>query len=325
MLATRAPKRAGDALAPVDARPAPVKWQAPVHAKDDAASAVFSATAGALLAQLRANEAGAVAGKDPEYLHQMRVTVRRLRAILSLYSALLGKRQKTKAARELKWLARALGPARDSDVFINDIWPPLRGMLGDGPLLETLDAEWLIEGRRNARIAHRALASPRYRRLLPELQRCLSEPSWRERAGADALAAWNRQARDFARYELARRAHRVRGHPHKLDSLDTAALHRLRIAIKKLRYVMDALSPLFKPARAKTMLASLSNLQDILGALNDVAVAAQKIDAALPRAKRVAIAQLRAQIAAWRALRLKVLRRKLNAAWRAYRNVKPFW
>ena len=116
MLATRTLKRTGDTSVSCHAKPAPVKWQAPVHAKDDAASAVFSATAGAFLAQLRANEAGALAGKDPEYLHQMRVTVRRLRAILSLYSALLGKRQKTKAARELKWLARALGPARDSDV-----------------------------------------------------------------------------------------------------------------------------------------------------------------------------------------------------------------
>ena len=325
MLPTRPLRRARNHSLPADAAHELVKRQTIRLVKNDSASAVFSATACALLAKLRANESGARAGRDPEYLHQMRVTVRRLRAILSLYTGLIGRRQQKKAAQELKWLARALGPARDSDVFINDLWPPLRDVLSNGILIETLHAEWLAQRRRNARIAHRALASRRYRRLMLKLERWLSEEAWRDHTAAGELAAWNRQAREFARHELARRAGRVRGYGHMLGELDAAALHRLRIAIKKLRYVMDALSPLFRQAHVKAMLESLSSLQDILGALNDVAVAAQKIDAALPRAKRIDIDQLRMQIAAWHALRLKVQKRKLNAAWRAYTQVKPFW
>ena len=325
MLPRRPVRRAREHSPPTVSAHKPVKGQAVTSAKNDSASAVFSATACALIAKLRANEAGARAGRDPEYLHQMRVTVRRLRAILSLYSALLGRRQQKNLARELRWLAHALGPARDSDVFINDIWPALRDRLGKGPLIETLHAEWLAQRRRNARIAHRALASKRYRRMIVELERRLSEQSWRDHAAAGELAAWNRQARDFARHELARRAERVRDHGRVFGELDAAALHRLRIAIKKSRYVMDALSPLFRQARVKPMLESLSSLQDILGAMNDVAVAAQKIDAVLPKGKCMEAAQLRHQISTWHALRLKVLKRKLKATWRAHRDAKPFW
>ena len=325
LLPTRPVRRARDHSLPANAAREPLKRQTFSLAKNDPASAVFSIAASELLAKLRANESGARAGTDPEYLHQMRVTVRRLRAILSLYSALLGRRQQKNLARELRWLAHALGPARDSDVFINDIWPALRDRLGNGPLIESLDAEWLAQRRRNARIAHRALASKRYRRMIVELERRLSEPSWRDHAAAGELAAWNRQARDFARHELARRAERVRDHGRVFGELDAAALHRLRIAIKKSRYVMDALSPLFRQARVKPMLESLSSLQDILGAMNDVAVAAQKIDAVLPKGKCMEAAQLRDQVSTWHALRLKVLKRKLKATWRAHRDAKPFW
>ena len=294
-------------------------------AKDDSAGAVFSRTGGALLAQLRANQPGVLAGQDPEYLHQLRVTVRRLRVILSLYSGLLGKRERKDAVRGVKWLAHALGPARDSDVFINEIWPPLHDALGNSSLVETLNAEWLAQRRRTARTAHRALASRRYLRMMLELERWFSAQSWRDHADAGRLADWDQRARDFARRELEHRAKRVRGYGRVLGGLEADALHRVRIEIKKLRYVMDAVGPLFQRARVKKMLETLSRLQDILGALNDIAVAELKIDAALPRGRKIDIAQLWEQFAAWRALRSKVLKRKLNATWRAYRHVKSFW
>ena len=322
---TRAPKRARSQPLSGAGIPAPVKWRAVTLAKDDSAGAVFSSTGCALLAQLRANESGALAGQDPEYLHQLRVTVRRLRAILSLYSELLRGRERKSAARELKWLAFALGPARDSDVFIHDIWPPLHELLGHGALVEALNAEWLAQRRRNTRIAHRALTSRRYQRMMHELEAWFSAQSWRAHANRSERAAWDQHAQKFARHELECRAERVRSHGHVLGDMDAAALHRLRIKIKKLRYVMDTVSPLFKHTKVQEMLESLSNLQDTLGAMHDVAVAVQKIGEALPKVKRIDTGQLRRQIAAWQALRSKILKRKLNPAWHTFRHAKPFW
>jgi len=325
MAPARKRQRAQPRITPCEVTHGPLKWQAVALAKDASASAVFSATGNALLAQLRANESGARAGQDTEYLHQMRVTVRRLRALLSLYSRLPGKRTRKQADNELRWLAHALGPARDSDVFMSDIWPPVREALGHGPLVKTLNAQWLAQRRRNARVARRALASRRYQDMTRQLEFWFLNHRWRDALKNRELTAWDQRARGFARHELEQRAHRVRGYGRVLEVLDADALHRLRIEIKKLRYVMDALAPLFKRARVKKMLESLSALQDMLGAINDVAVAAQKTGCALAQGTRIDLAQLRAQISAWHALRLKVLKRKLNVTWRAYRHAKPFW
>ncbi|HTD91373.1 MAG TPA: CHAD domain-containing protein [Burkholderiales bacterium] len=325
MLPVRALKRVRDPSNRRDAIAGPLKWQAVLLGKADSASVVFSKTGCALLAQLRANEAGALADQDPEYLHQIRVTVRRLRAILSLYSEPLGRRARKSVDRELKWLAHALGPARDSHVFMHDIWPPLRDVLDHGQWVETLNAEWLVQRRRNARVAHRALSSQRYRRMMHELEQWFSAQRWLELATAGERMAWTRRARAFARRELEYRAEHVRGYGRSLGDLDPEALHRLRIEIKKLRYMMDALSSLFKRARVKKMLDALSNLQEILGELNDVAVAVQKIGETLPKKKSADLTQLRRQIADWQVLRTKDLKRKLAAAWRAYRHVEPFW
>ncbi len=305
--------------------PAPVKWRPVTSATHTCAGDVFAANMSALLEQVRANQPGVLAGADPEYLHQLRVTVRRLRAILSLYSGLLQKRQRKAVARELRWLARALGPARDADVFVADIWPPLREALGDGPRTEALDKTWRRLQRRAAAAAHRALASHRYRRLLRQLERWIAQPAWRGDTGGRRRASRDRPARGFGHIELERRTNRVRKSGGALDKLDAEALHRLRIDIKKLRYMMETLSPLFNHARVKKTLETLSRLQDILGDLNDIEVVKQKLGAALAADDAVDVNQLRERFARWRALRRKGLKRRLQQTWRAYRRAETFW
>ena len=318
---SREPARAaGVALAP-----APVKWRPVTPAKHACASDVFAANMFALLEQMCANQPGALAGEDPEYLHQLRVTVRRLRAILSLYSGLLCKRRRKAVVRELQWLSRALGPARDADVFVTEIWPPLREALGVGPRTEALDRAWHRLQRRAAAAAHRALASQRYQRLMLQLARWIAQPSWRGDAGGQRRANRDQLARGFGRIELGRRTDRVRKVGRAPGTLDAEALHRLRIDIKKLRYMMDTLRPLFNRARVKKMLATLSRLQDILGDLNDIEVAEQKLGAALSAGDSVDANQLRERFTRWRALRRKGLKRKLQQTWRAYRRADTFW
>ena len=117
----------------------------------------------------------------------------------------------------------------------------------------------------------------------------------------------------------------MRGYGRVLGDMDASALHRLRIKIKNLRYVMDTVGPLFNRTKVQAMLESLSSLQDTLGAMNDVAVAVQKIASALPKVKRIDIGELARKIAAWQTLRTRMLKRKLNPAWRMYRHAKPFW
>lgn len=305
-----------------NAQPEPVKAQTPALDPDISAIDAFKTAAGALLAQAQANRDGVIAGSDPEYLHQMRVAVRRLRALCSLYRKLLGRAALAPLAEELRWLARGLGPARDADVFAIEIWPPLRAALPAHRLLTLLDRQWLAARRAAAADARRALTSGRYQRLMLRFGRWLAGDALTETASAAALEV---SARDIARRMIARRDARVRCHGRTLSGLSEARLHALRIRIKKLRYAADTFSTLFGQDAAHKFLQSLSRLQDVLGAINDIHVAEQKVAAGLTGLHSPAVVQIREALTAWRTLHTAALRRKLEAAWRAYLRAEAFW
>jgi CHAD domain-containing protein len=65
----------------------------------------------------------------------------------------------------------------------------------------------------------------------------------------------------------------------RLDALSVADRHELRIRLKKLRYTAEFFAPFFEPKRVEKFVSRLSRMQDVLGALNDVAVAKKTLDA----------------------------------------------
>jgi triphosphatase len=105
-------------VAPVKALVSPViNEMSPVEA--------FRAIALSCLMQLQGNEAGAIAGNDPEFVHQARVAIRRLRSAFNLFAPVLNPRfVEVYSPRWLK-LARGLGSARDWDVFLTETLAPL--------------------------------------------------------------------------------------------------------------------------------------------------------------------------------------------------------
>lgn len=213
----------------------------------------------AALTQLTHNLPGFLVGDDPEYLHQMRVAVRRLGTLLRLGSNLEAAPPGWLA--ELRWLMAELGPARDWDVMETVTLARVRSALAEPERLDALLAA--VRCRRAAahERARAAVTHRRFTRLLLEMGRNLLTT----RVGGAELSIWARAALDrrwrkFKR--LAARRHR----------LDTAGWHRLRLAAKRLRYAGEAFMPLYgRPARR--FLATLARLQDRLGAANDVVIA----------------------------------------------------
>ncbi|MGC2411817.1 MAG: inorganic triphosphatase, partial [Stellaceae bacterium] len=82
----------------------------------------------ASLDQIVRNEAAIFAGRA-DGVHQMRVAVRRLRAILSGFRKMLPPEERRWASDELRWLAGALGEARNIDVFESALIHPAREAL----------------------------------------------------------------------------------------------------------------------------------------------------------------------------------------------------
>jgi CHAD domain-containing protein len=212
-------------------------------------------------------------GSDPEGVHQMRVTVRRLRAALKAEGASLGPAADELQA-ELKWLGGVLGPVRDLDVQLDH----LRGLAADFEPAERDAVERLLLGLRAARRKARqrllgALKSSRYTALLE----ALAAAARSEVPAGDEVPA-SRKARAGGLIELIKRPYRkLRRAASALDEdPPDDDLHALRIQGKRLRYAAELAVPTGgKPVRK--LIKATKEFQDLLGDHQDAVVAEQEV------------------------------------------------
>lgn len=224
------------------------------------------------LRHFAANKA-AVSEGNPEGIHQMRVGVRRLRAALSLFKEPLQRSELNRLKVELVWLAKQLGPARDFDILISKTLSPLRWRQLDQAEFATLESD--LDNHRKAGLvaAKAAMESERFRRFLLETALRLFEDDRRDKADALEEALWKQPIVPFAKQELARRARKIAKRIRKLRTMGSRRRHKLRIAVKKVRYgreFFESLRPDGKPRKTSAKIdRALKNLQNALGILND--------------------------------------------------------
>lgn len=237
----------------------------------------FQAIAQACIRHFRLNEALLLQSGGVEPLHQARVGLRRLRSALSLFRPFLAEDGPTQLLRtELRWLAAELGEVRNIDVLARRF---------DG---DTRDLLITARTQRFEQVRDE-LASARTRLLMLDLAEWLALGAWRLDKGK-ALAC---PVLPFAHDLLDRQRARVKKRGKGLASLGARDRHTVRIEVKKLRYAAEFFATLYptgKPARRYgRFIAAIEKLQDLLGELNDLAVAPELlaqlgIDATLPKA-----------------------------------------
>jgi CHAD domain-containing protein len=223
------------------------------------------------LAELLACEPGTRLGEEADCLHDMRVANRRLRAALALFRRHLpGSMERFRD--EWRWLAAALGEARDLDVQIAS----LRAWMAevepaDRAGLQSVEALLLEQRAAARRRMLDALDSERYARLVSDFGAALEEKGPGQPASARARVG--RIMPD----QIERRYRRVLRLGDSLEPDSPApAYHALRIACKRLRYALELVTDLYgKPAR--TMLKRLMAAQDLLGQYQDSQVATARL------------------------------------------------
>jgi CHAD domain-containing protein len=231
--------------------------------------------------------------------------------------------------RELRWLLGHLGPARDRDVLATDLLPPLLEARGGDPAL--LAMRDTIEAKRGAAQAglREILASQRYADLALELAAWVERRGWREGADIDARLQQREEIAGFAAGVLRRRHKQVAKRGRGFERLEPEARHRLRIALKKLRYGMDFFAGLFPGKRVEAFRKTVARMQDRLGHLNDVAVASrlvhELVDPLPPGPAATAAALGGGQLVGWYAHQVAALEPETVEAWKAFRALEPFW
>jgi len=216
----------------------------------------------------------AVRADEPDSVHQMRVAVRRLRAILRTFGQVISQTDSEHLDTELRWLGRTLGHARDAEVLaghLRDSLRPTPPELLIGPVQARVQGHYAPR-RADARAALlEALDSPRCNRLVAGLETLTLEPPRGPRAAAparDVLPPAVRQAYRQARRRMRRARHTPAGPARDL------ALHRARKSARRARYAAEAAAPAVgRPARK--FARAMKRVQSVLGAHQDAVLARQ--------------------------------------------------
>jgi CHAD domain-containing protein len=254
--------------------PAPVKFAKLELARGTSSVQAFRLIAHACLRQLAANEPSLQHG-NTEAVHQMRTAMRRVRAAFSLFSDLVSGTELKRLKGEIKWITGELALARELDVYLTQALEPAKNRRRDGAM-SALEADLRRRRAQALTRARMAAASPRYRTLLLDLVAWIETGAWANPRDRAARRRLDRPVQKHAAKELARRRRKIKKRGRAVRELEPRQRHKLRIAIKKLRYATDFFAALFPGRRAKkrrkAFVATLKRLQDALGNLNDIAM-----------------------------------------------------
>ena len=306
-------------------RAAPVELDAEMSV-----SAAFTAITWNCLNHLHSNEAGMLAGRDIEYLHQMRVALRRQRSALSVFSRIFSKAAFTPMAQELKWLTGQFGPARDWDVFVTETLAPVFASFPDHPGMVALRGKCEQLRRQHNEATRHAVESTHYAELMLQLGAWLSAQAWLSQPGPAAsvkLAGIGTGApvKKFATALLAHRHRQLKKYGKELTNFSTAKLHALRIVAKKQRYTAEFFTGFYPCRETKRYLRSLSVLQDILGAMNDTANAKRLLSEVAIAGNEGGQQEAVGIVLGWSASLAALKKLELGQAWARFNKTKAFW
>ena len=233
----------------------------------DPPSAHVRARLDAQTRELLAQEEGARAGADPEFVHEMRVAVRRMRAVLKTGGATALGAPAQRLREELRWFGGVLGEVRDLDVLLDH----LRSVAADFDETDRAAAERLLTGLVVRRRAARrrmlaALRATRYRQLIESVAVLVGTPVRGESTDHPKRRLVGVVTKPYRGLAKAAKA--------LADDCPDDDLHALRIRGKRLRYAAELTVPTVgKPA--KKLVKATKSMQDVLGDHQDATVAVE--------------------------------------------------
>ncbi|KAF1054323.1 MAG: hypothetical protein GAK41_00611 [Burkholderia gladioli] len=229
-------------------------------------------------AQWLGNDAGVRDSSDPEFVHQMRVALRRLRTLMRLFPDFADAAYRDAFAADLSWLGAQLGVVRDWDVCVSETLPKLRDAdpdpTGEPGWAATLDA---AAGQRDIARGdlRQAVASARYARLVLGWVEWLCLLSLHDGEGV------SRGQRRSLKRHVVKRVDKLFARLYtvpKLVTLDPDTRHRVRIDAKRLRYALEFFVSITARSTRGKLVKTLSCVQGRLGDANDAEVALRHLE-----------------------------------------------
>ena len=213
---------------------------------------------------VEANLPGVLADIDPEFLHDLRVAIRRSRSVLKEMRKVFPAKELPQARTDLRWIQELTGPTRDLDVLLHE-WPSMvepvpASMSGDlQPLVDLLQRE-----RQEAYSAmRRHLRSRRFSTVWARWTALIAQSRF---DGPDA----GRHIGELAGGRIVSVYRSMVEMGAAIDDASPAAdLHDLRKRGKELRYLLELFGVMWPAEQVKPLVSALKGLQDVLGHYQD--------------------------------------------------------
>jgi CHAD domain-containing protein len=231
-----------------------------------------------LLDTLELNLDGVLRDIDTEFLHDLRVSVRRTRSAIKLLGGVLPDGLAGQYAAEFKWLGDLTTPTRDLDVHLLGFSPMAEHLVAASEAdLEPFRAYLIRRRTREFRRLVAGLRSARFKAITDHWRKALTEvrdaggPRQRRREPTAGELAISTTGRAFRRIV-------AKGGAITQDS-PPESLHDLRKRAKELRYLLEFFAPLHDPLIYRKVVGDLKQLQDCLGEFQDSQVQREEIHA----------------------------------------------
>jgi triphosphatase len=283
---------------------------------------------GACIGNMVANEDICRVGVDPEGVHQMRVSIRRLRSALKAFAPYLRPANVGWMNEDLRWLGGALGPARDWDVFIGETLASMAGQGIDQAAIRALRSRAENERAGAYDLVRETLDSDRYAKLMFRLTAFVALDGWL--AGPpDTHDPLFRKLEEAAPEILQRPYKKLIKAGRNLAEQTLEQRHAVRIRLKKLRYAVDFLARVYPEKRTRPFVQALRKLQDLFGLVNDLAQA-ERLAQILTRDRDEGkvddiVHQAVGQVRGWHARALHEVDPDLIENWDRFVEAVPFW
>jgi triphosphatase len=258
--------------------------------------------------------------------HQLRIGLRRLRTVIAAFKRMLGPKALAPVAQEARRLGRVVGGLRDLDVLVEKTFAEASAGGLDPTARDALLAP--VEARRQAARAEvrAALAAPDATCFLFDLAELIEGRGWLVPSDYSQSERLATPVGEVAPAVIERRYRKVIKRGRHIAALDEGELHELRKELKKLRYTVELMAPLYGGKARKKFVKALNGLQDSFGGLNDAATTAGLLlcedapgsgDPAAQRAAGWVLGRLAAVAEADRA--------RLAARWKSFEKLDPHW
>ncbi|NWF66661.1 MAG: CHAD domain-containing protein [Campylobacterales bacterium] len=224
-----------------------------------------------LLSVMELNENGVKKNIDSEFLHDYRVAVRKIRALLNQLKKYFSDEEYLKLKNDFKQIGFYSGMVRDLDVYLLEL-DNFKNMLPDSmkddlnPLVDYLKKEQQEEHKKLSKF----LSSKEYKKSIEHFKHFLEKADEEDEEHPAIVKIAKKKISKLHR-EIIEFGEMI------TDETPDEKLHELRIECKKIRYLIEFFEPLFDSAKLMMLVKELKILQQCLGAYQDLFVQREKL------------------------------------------------